>query len=598
MKHLKIKMIFLALAVLLVISISSTVSAANNTTNYTFSENNISMNTLANSSNKTTRNVIFFHPDGYGVSHWNSLRFLDAGPDGRLNWDRLPHMAPYTGHMRDALTGSSHGGATTHAYGVKVARDSFGMDGGQNLTALSGKNMSIMEEAVRAGFATALIQTGGITEAGTAVFVASVEERGDHTEIARQVIESGVDVILSGGERWLLPMNVTGRHGNGTRTDDLNLITRAIELGYTVVYTRDELLEVARRGNATRVLGVFAWADTFHTMTEEALRAAGLPLYVPGTPTIAEMSEAALKILSRNPKAARRGMFIVAEEEATDNLPNVSNARGSFEAGRRADDAFRVFIDFVNRNPKNTLLITAADSSAGSKDIIGLDPAGKGRWEGVAPVVDVNTHANGTWARAPMDGIDGAGTALFLSGPDRKGNRWPFAVSWATRHDVTGGILARAKGLNAEMVTRLGVVDNTDIYRIMYYTLFGSPTAAASLRGGDFRHHVTVNLTPSRGFSPLRIFFTTDGSTPTNTSRVFNGTPLVFGRTTTLRFFAQDRLGTNSTVYSETYNIYRQVAYTYSVRVPRQVRRRVRGRWVRVRRYTTEYRTGQRWERT
>jgi alkaline phosphatase len=53
------------------------------------------------------------------------------------------------------------------------------------------------------------------------------------------------------------------------------------------------------------------------------------------------------------------------------------------------------------------------------------------------------------------------------------GERWPFAVAWATRHDVTGDILARAKGLNAERVTRLGVVDNTDIYRIMYYTLFG-----------------------------------------------------------------------------------------------------------------------------
>lgn len=86
------------------------------------------------------RNVIFFHPDGYGLSHWNALRFwLKKGPDGRLHWDRLPYMAPYTEHMKDTLTASSHGGATVHAYGVKVVTDSFGLDGHQVITALSGR---------------------------------------------------------------------------------------------------------------------------------------------------------------------------------------------------------------------------------------------------------------------------------------------------------------------------------------------------------------------------------------------------------------------------------------------------------------------------
>ncbi|MCL0064090.1 hypothetical protein M1N83_02670, partial [Dehalococcoidia bacterium] len=80
----------------------------------------------------------------------------------------------------------------------------------------------------------------------------------------------------------------------------------------------------------------------------------------------------------------------------------------------------------------------------------------------------------GEWVKAPLlDGIDGPGTAPFLSAPDRKGNQWQFAVAWATPHDLSAGIVARAKGLNAHLLTELGVVDNTDIYRIMYYTLFG-----------------------------------------------------------------------------------------------------------------------------
>ncbi|MBT9134948.1 MAG: Alkaline phosphatase 4 [Firmicutes bacterium] len=408
------------------------------------------------------RNVIFFHPDGYGLSHWDALRTLFVGPDRRLNWDRLPYIASYTGHMRDSLVGTSHGGATTHAYGVKVVRDSFGLDGDRPITALSGQPMSIMQEAVRAGFATALIQTGSLTEPGTAAFVASVQERGNHDEIARQIIESGVDVILGGGERALLPGGVMGRHGEGGRSDGLNLIQRAKELGYAVVYTREELLALPPA--ATRVLGVFAHWHTFNDRTEEVLRAAGLPLYVPTAPTVAEMSRAALEILSRNPRAAR-GFFMVSEEEGTDNFPNVTNAPGSFEAGRRADEAFGVYREFIRRNPR-TLLLTVADSSAGSKNI--LDWRG-GTIVGEGPI---NSGPHGQFVYAPFDGVDGAGTRPFVSAPDRFGNSFPFAVAWAFRWDLAGDILVRAEGLGAGRVRELGVVDNTDIYRLMYLTLF------------------------------------------------------------------------------------------------------------------------------
>ncbi|MBT9137364.1 MAG: Alkaline phosphatase [Firmicutes bacterium] len=415
--------------------------------------------------------MIFFHPDGYGLSHWNTLRYYLAGPDGRLNWDKLPYMVPYTGHMKDALTGTSHGGATVHAYGMKVVADSFGLDGHQEITALSGENMSIMEEAIAAGFATALVQTGDLTEPGTAVFVSSVEERDNREEIARQVIESGVDVILSGGERFLLPESVTGRHGKGARKDGVNLIERAKALGYTVVYTRDELMAVP--ATVSKVLGVFAHGHTFNDTTEERLRAEGLPLYVPGAPTIAEMSAAALEFLSRNPKAAEKGIFLVAEEEGTDNFSNNANARGSFEAGRRADEAFGVFVEFVANNP-NTLLITAADSDAGGMQILGQDPERLARElvDGKVGEADINTGPDGNYVKAPVDGVDGAGTEPFLSAPDKEGSRWPFSVTWATRNDLSGGVVVRAKGLNAERVTQLGVVDNTDIYRIMYITLF------------------------------------------------------------------------------------------------------------------------------
>ena len=96
-------------------------------------------------------NVIFLHPDGTGLATWNVLRILEKGPDGQLNWDNLSDIGLYKSHTKSSLTTSSNAGATMHAYGQKVHYHSFGMDREKELTALSGKKMSIMQEAMSAG---------------------------------------------------------------------------------------------------------------------------------------------------------------------------------------------------------------------------------------------------------------------------------------------------------------------------------------------------------------------------------------------------------------------------------------------------------------
>lgn len=400
--------------------------------------------------------VIFFHPDGMGANHWGAVRMIVAGPDGRLHWDHLPHMAVYTGHMKDALTGTSHGGATVHAYGVKVAADSFGLDGDAQITARSGKRSSLMMEAQAAGLSIGLVQTGSLTEPGTAAHVVSTPRRDSHEEIARLLVEAQPEVAFGGGERWLLPRGARGRFGEGARTDGLNLIERARQLGYTVVYTRDELVNLPQQ--VTRVFGVFASNHTFNDITEEELRRRGLPMYEPTAPTIAEMTQVAVRILSRNP----RGFFLVAEEEGTDNFGNRNNASGTLAAGRRADETIGFIRRHIRANP-NTLMLTTSDSDAGGIQVLGPDPAGAAAFGGRVPERDRNG--------APLDGVEGTGGQPFTSAPDRRGQRWPFAIAWSTLSDTSGGILVRAVGRNAELVW--GTMDSTDVYRVMYRTLFG-----------------------------------------------------------------------------------------------------------------------------
>lgn len=394
-------------------------------------------------------NVIFFHPDGTGVGHWAALRAHKVGPDGELNWDKLPEIGVYTGHVKDNVVASSHGGATTHAYGVKVMRDSFGLDGTDPIVAASGTPLSLAEETLAAGKSVGLVQSGQIAEPGTAAFVASVESRSDSEEIARQVIESGVQVIMAGGEKYLLPEGVTGRHGPGARTDGVNLIDRARELGYEIVHTRAELaaLDLSR---VDKLIGVFASRHTFQTRKSRFGRfgkvidpamawlfgtdaAADHQPYVATAPTVGEMAKASLEILSRN----KAGFLLVVEEEGTDNLSNVLDIHSLLVALSRADDAIGDLRRFVDGR-RDTLLLMAADSNAAGIQVTQGDDF---------------VSARGAGGGEPL----------------------PFSIGWVGDDDLSSGVLVRAAGFNAELIAPL--MDNTDVYKLIRHTLFGASAA-------------------------------------------------------------------------------------------------------------------------
>ncbi|UCF64873.1 MAG: alkaline phosphatase, partial [bacterium] len=299
------------------------------------------------------------------------------------------------------------------------------------------------------------INSGQLCEPGTGVFLASHPNRRDTDIISLHIIESGADIILSGGESFLLPEGMIGRHGKpGVRKDGQNLILQAVDLGYRVVYTRDELLSMPLETN--KILGVFAAGHTFNDETEEELRKMDVPLYGRSAPTAAEMLQVTLKIL----ESKKKPFLVVLEEEGSDNFANKNNARGMLESLRRADRALGVALDFIDRHPK-TMLITTADSDAGGMHMIGIRNPEK--FEKSLPETGVNG--------APLDGRDGTATLPFTAAPDQFGNRLRFGICWASSEDLGGGVVTKAHGLNAQLLPQN--VDNTDIYRMIYATLFG-----------------------------------------------------------------------------------------------------------------------------
>lgn len=396
--------------------------------------------------------VIFIHPDGAGMNAWAATRMLEVGPDNDLHWDRLPEIGVYRGHLTDALAATSNAGGTIHAFGVKVGHASFGNDNGAPIPAPA---QSVARRALQAGKAVAIVTSASIADAGTGTFLADVPSRRNYPDIARQMLDARPQVLLGGGESYFLPKGVRGRHGEGIREDGRNLIEEAAAAGYTVVYTADELAAAAPR--AERLLGLFASVDTFNDDTEEKLRAEGTPYYVPTAPTIAQMVDAALTVVSRDPD----GFIVIAEEEGSDNFGGDSNARGMMLALKRADDALGVALRFLDRNPR-TLLLTCADSDCGGMQVLSdadLSP-------------DAPLPAADEWTRSAIDGRDGTSTPPFIAAPDARGRRLPFAIGWAAGGDVAGAVLVRGAGYRAaEVITP--TMDNTAIEDAMRRVLFG-----------------------------------------------------------------------------------------------------------------------------
>jgi len=403
--------------------------------------------------------AIFFHPDGTSAAHWDAARIRYAGPDSLLHWDRLPAVAPYRGHLSDQLAGTSNAGAVAHATGTRPHASTFGLTpDGDEYRSANGTRLTLMEQAVRAGLGTALVQTGSLIEPGTAAFVSEAARRANHEEIAREVVQSGVDVILGGGEKWLLPRGTSGRVGPGQRTDGRNLIDVRKDKGYTIVYTEAELEAVA--DTTEKVFGVFSHGHTFHDKTEEHLRAADQSLYVESAPTVAEMTTFALRRLQRG----ENGFFAVIEEEGSDNICNAMNASGCLRALKRADDAIGRIRSFLDAHPR-TFLLTTSDSNANGMQVVAVEEK--------APVPAFDPGSG-----APLDGRNGTDTRPFRSAPDVQGRRFPFAIGWAHDGDLGSGVLARAAGLGArEMLPTTGL-QNTDVYRILYNTLFSEDVTA------------------------------------------------------------------------------------------------------------------------
>jgi len=287
--------------------------------------------------------IILFIGDGMGAEHREAGRWSAVGQSGQLAMDTLSVTGELQTASADFSITDSAAAATAMATGVKTDNGHIGVDPDEVVLE------TILEIAEGRGMATGLVTTVEVSHATPAAFAAHVPDRNMMVEIALQVIGSGVDVLLGGGENEFLPTTELGCDPGfpGERTDGRNLIAEAQTAGFTYVCDATGLATVNTL-TTDQLLGLFA--------DEMMVR--------PFSPTLTEMTRAAIEILSRNPQ----GFFLMVEGGQIDTAAHVNDGANVIGDVIGFDEAVQVGLDYAALNP-DTLVIVTADHETGGMSV-------------------------------------------------------------------------------------------------------------------------------------------------------------------------------------------------------------------------------------
>lgn len=272
------------------------------------------------------KNIILFVGDGMGFAHISISKYY-LGRD--LFMEQLPYSGFVTTHSEDSYVTDSAAAATALACGFKTKNRMLGwLPQGET-------PKTVLEAAQEKGKKVGLVSTCRLTHATPAAFAAHVIHRNKETEIARQMLERNVDVLLGGGLKQFLH-----------EKPDKPLVEQAKSQGYEFVQTRDEML------NATsdKILGLF----TKSHMNYELDRNPDVE------PSLAEMTQKSLAIVSQD----EDGFFLMVEGGRIDHAAHKSDIGGVVTDLLAFDEAINVALEFAKKDT-NTLIIVTSDHECG-----------------------------------------------------------------------------------------------------------------------------------------------------------------------------------------------------------------------------------------
>ncbi|XP_038075850.1 alkaline phosphatase-like isoform X1 [Patiria miniata] len=327
------------------------------------------------------KNVVFFVGDGMGISTVTAARILkgqQAGNPGEetvLAWEDFSSLGLSKTYGADRQVSDSAATATAFFCGVKANDATLGLDEtallGNCSTTRNASVDSFLTSAHRAGKATGFVTTSRVTHATPAALYAhcpdryweddedvpSYERALGCTDIGSQLAENGKDfeVIMGGGRRELTSRDFIDPEypeKDGHREDGRNIINEWLlskpQDRSKYVWNLDDFNKVDP--NETDHLIALFERSHMHFEIERADDEGG-------EPSLAEMTEKAIKILQKDPD----GFVLAIEGARIDHAHHDGTARLALLETLSMEEAVAKAMELTNE--EDTLVIVTADHS-------------------------------------------------------------------------------------------------------------------------------------------------------------------------------------------------------------------------------------------
>ncbi|CAK8723918.1 Alkaline phosphatase [Candidatus Electrothrix aarhusensis] len=317
------------------------------------------------------KNVIMVIGDGMGPQQLGLLlTYAKQAPHSVIKnrttaFDRMMQEGAVMGlsmtHAANVLVTGSAASGTQLASGTAAGLKMIGSDKDGNPT------VTILEQAEKLGKSTGLISDTMITHATPAAFAAHQPYRSLENAIAVDMLNSGADVMLSGGLNNWIPQEANDSNSavhneliqitdgavkiTSKRKDSRNLLLEAKKKGYTLAFTKEQMTKA--NGN---VLGLFASSGMDNgikaTRTKNAAQRT--------MPTLKEMTAKGIELLAKNEK----GFFLMIEAGQIDWASHGNDTGTLLHELLKLNETLEYVLDWA-ADRDDTLLVVTADHETG-----------------------------------------------------------------------------------------------------------------------------------------------------------------------------------------------------------------------------------------
>lgn len=271
--------------------------------------------------------VILFIGDGAGVAQWSAA----AHSASELAIRSFPVVGLVDTRASNSRVTDSAAGATAFSAGVRTFNGAIGV------AADSTPVRTVLELAESRRMSTGLVATSTLTHATPASFAAHVPSRAMHLEIAADIAERNIEVLLGGGLRYFDPAQ---------RPDGEDLLGRITQrAAYVTTAAGFRALDM---DTVSALVGLFA-ADN-------------PPPAGARSPSLAELTRGALDVLAKD----QQGFFLMVEGSQIDwRAHENASIHEVIAEVLDLDLALREALRFQEERRGNTLIVVVADHETG-----------------------------------------------------------------------------------------------------------------------------------------------------------------------------------------------------------------------------------------